>query len=228
MLVYLDVLSGSDIASDSYETTEVCDGAVLAMESKKITVGDVEVDIGANASKEGEDAEELESSAETVINIVKSHSLMKVSLDKKEYKAAMKSYWKSLVKKRQANIYTFLGIEDVPKEKDELKKAVAEAESKLGKFDKPVYKTMQEEMKVFKGRFDAVQEWVNKEVVGNFDEFEFYLPDGGELGECIIIPARYIGEAIAPTFYFYKVRFGLVRSPFNSSSPPFHFHTVCE
>lgn len=30
-----------------------------------------------------------------------------------------------------------------------------------------------------------------------------YTCEEGELGECMIIPARYIGEAEAPIFYFY-------------------------
>ncbi len=39
-----------------------------------------------------------------------------------------------------------------------------------------------------------------------------YIPgDGAELGSCIIIPARFVGEATAPTFYYWLD--GIVRSP---------------
>jgi len=208
MLIYIDLLSGGDIASDSYDTKELCDGAVLAMETKKVTEGDIVIDTGANASKEGEDAEEGaapgDDGKETYINLVKSHSLMNIKLDKKEFKAAMKSYWKLLIKKKQQIGYDLLGIEEVPKDKEEAKAAISAAEGKLGKADKVAYKEAQGELKVFKARFDALQDFVTNEIVANFDEFDFYMPDGGELGECVIIPARYIGEATSPTFYFFK------------------------
>jgi len=207
MLIYLDLLSNSDIASDSYDTKELCDGAVLAMETKKVTEGEVSVDTGANASKEGEDQEDGpagDSETKTYINLVRSHNLMKVDLQKKEFKAGMKNYWKLLIKKKQQLVYDQLGLEEIPKEKEELKKAVADLETKLGKADKFVYKTLQDEVKTFKGRFDAIQDFVANEIVGNFDEFEFYIPNGADLGESVIIPARYIGEATSPTFYFFK------------------------
>jgi len=56
----------------------------------------------------------------------------------------------------------------------------------------------------YKKNFAALQKFVKDEILANFDEFEFYTgAEPAAIGSCMIIPARYIGEALAPTFYFY-------------------------
>jgi len=41
-------------------------------------------------------------------------------------------------------------------------------------------------------------------ILMNWKEIEFYLPEGGELGDSLLIPARYIGEALSPFFFFFE------------------------
>lgn len=56
-------------------------------------------DIGANASEEGEDADDLVSDVRTVNNIVDSFRLVETSFDKKGYMAYIKGYMKALTDK---------------------------------------------------------------------------------------------------------------------------------
>lgn len=42
------------------------------------------------------------------------------------------------------------------------------------------------------------------DIVANFDECEFYMVEEATLGTGMIIPARYVGEAVAPTFYVFS------------------------
>lgn len=53
-------------------------------------------DIGANASEEGEDADDLASEVRTVNNIVDSFRLVETSFDKKGYMAYIRGYMKKL------------------------------------------------------------------------------------------------------------------------------------
>jgi len=55
MIVYVDIISGKDICSDSYPTTKLIGGVVISLESKKIVIGDEEINTGQNASKEEEE-----------------------------------------------------------------------------------------------------------------------------------------------------------------------------
>ncbi|KAJ2727120.1 hypothetical protein GGI07_000004 [Coemansia sp. Benny D115] len=94
MLLYSDILTGDELFSDAYPVTEV-DGA-YEVDCSMITVGgDDNFDIGANASAE-EAAEELESSAQTVNNVVYSFRLVETNFDKKSYMTYIKGYMKAL------------------------------------------------------------------------------------------------------------------------------------
>jgi len=97
MIVYYDIIADKEVASDSYEETVPSPG-VKAIQSKKITVSD-DVGIASNADDESEEAtaEALEDGAQTVINVVYSSKLSKINLDKKEYRALQKAYWKKLI-----------------------------------------------------------------------------------------------------------------------------------
>jgi hypothetical protein len=61
-----------------------------------ITVAEGDIDIGANPSAEGGDDEGVESTAETVNNVVHSHRLVSTSFDKKSYMIYIKGYMKAL------------------------------------------------------------------------------------------------------------------------------------
>jgi len=208
MIIFIDILSDKDVGSDSYEEVKKCDGAIIGLVSKKITLSEDEVDIGGNPSKEGGDEDEGVDSGEnkTVINIVHTHSLVKMDFSAKDAKAALKSYWKSLLAHytKQKNTILF-DDEDykTPKDKDKAKAAQTDAEKKLGKDKKSEYKAITAKVKQFKDNFKKLEAFVKDEILANFDEYEFYIGNEAELGNCLIIPARYEGEALSPTFYYW-------------------------
>ncbi|TQS35607.1 hypothetical protein Golomagni_03967 [Golovinomyces magnicellulatus] len=88
MIIYKDIISDDEIVSDSFPMKEV-DGVVYECDCAMVTVGNVQVDIGANASAE-EASETLDDSARTVNNIVDSFRLQNISFDKKSYLTHLK------------------------------------------------------------------------------------------------------------------------------------------
>ncbi|KAI9209630.1 Mss4-like protein [Polychytrium aggregatum] len=97
MLLYRDVISGDEMLSDAYKIIEV-DDIAYEVDCKTIIIKEGEVDIGANASAEGEDAEELEEGAQSVNNVVYSFRLQSTGFDKKGYMAYLKEYMKAVKK----------------------------------------------------------------------------------------------------------------------------------
>jgi len=192
-----------------YTKANDCERAVLALESKKINIGgDDNINIGANASAEGEDAEEVDASeVKQEINIVHAHQLQKQELDLKTYKTMQKKYWKDLKQKIESMRYKILGLgEDykAPADKKEAKAKEDAAISKLSKSDKVEFKVVQSRFDAFKKNWEGLQKFVADEIEKNFNEYEFYLPAETDLGSGMIIPARYVGEALSPTFYYYQ------------------------
>ncbi|KAL6921373.1 hypothetical protein ACHAPO_004922 [Fusarium lateritium] len=92
MLIYKDILNGDELISDSYDLKEV-DGIVYEADCAMIEEGNVNVDIGANASAE-EAAEDLDDTVVKVNNIVNSFRLQSTSFDKKSYLTYLKGYMK--------------------------------------------------------------------------------------------------------------------------------------
>jgi len=236
MIVYVDIVSGQDIATDSYPHTELLDGAIHALETKKITIGDDDINVGGNPSSEGGGEDEaLEKDVKTVVNLVHSHNLQKCEFkDKKKFKAALQKYFTSVVVAYGRQEAKLLEIEEAfnahqdelkelnakkAKIKDEKKKAPIDAEIKaskeaydekakeayaaLNKFDKKAVDDMKTKSKAFVKRGKALMEWVKDNIEANFEECEFYLPADAEFGECAIVCARYIGEAVAPVVYIF-------------------------
>jgi len=210
MLVYVDLLSGQQICSDSYPTAMVGNGAIMSVESKKVEVGGDNIDIGANASKgDGEEPVEddsVEDQKVTVINIVEAHNLQKMGISKKEYTLFIKDYYKKLIKKMNSDKFDVL-FDDAdykaPDDKAEAKSAEDDAEKSLDASKKIELKNIKARVASFKKNFDAIQNFVKEEILKSFDDFEFYMPKDTEFGETMLIPARYIGEAPSPTFYFF-------------------------
>ena len=87
-----DIITGDELISDSYDVKEI-DGAVYEADCKKISVGGESVDIGANPSAEGEDADEGDDSQTVrVLDLVDQFRLVQVEgLDKKAYTGDLKS-----------------------------------------------------------------------------------------------------------------------------------------
>jgi len=207
MLVYYDVLSDREIASDSFESTFPVPG-IRAIQSKKILVQEAEVDIGANASAEATEEDESvdASEAQTVINVVHAAHLQKVSLDKKEYKSMQKNYWKKLLEKLKTNLLKSLDFKsdyEPPEDKAEAKAAEDAAYNELSTYDRKAVDVIRAQMASFKEHFTSINNFVNDEIIANYDEFEFYLAEEAELGDAMIVPARYVGEAPAPVFYLF-------------------------
>jgi len=207
MIVYYDLLSGKEIGTDAYASTTPSVG-IIAIESKRITIEEKEVNIGANASKEGgEEDESVDASeAKTVINIVYASHLQKIDLDKKEYKTLIGDYFKKVLKALVALKWKALGVkeDDIPEDKEEAKAKESEAAAELSKYEKPGYEATLAKIEAYKKNFNAIQKFVTETILGKFSEYEFYTPEEAELGSSIIIPARYVGEATAPIFYFFE------------------------
>ena len=67
------------------------DNVVYEVDCRKITKGAVNVDTGANASAEGEDADDIEEGAEQVIDVVESFRLVSIPFsDKKSFTGQLK------------------------------------------------------------------------------------------------------------------------------------------
>jgi len=204
MLIYTDITSGKDVCTDSYPIKQLSNGAIYEVESKKVQVGGETFDTGGNASAE-EAEEKLEDEVKTVINIVEAHNLVKVELSEKDFKTMQTSYWKLLIDAINAKRHEILfGDKPPTTDKDELKKAEADAEKKLNAYDKGRYDALQAQYAGYKKHFPALQAFIKDEILKNFKDFDFYTPaEPATLGKCMIIAARYIGEATAPVFYFW-------------------------
>jgi len=213
MLVYIDLLSGGQVCSDSYPSKLTASGAIMVVESKKVDKGGVSYDIGGNKSAGGgDDADEpvedesVDDQKVTVINIVDAHSLVPMKISKKEYTLAIKDYYKKLIKKMNSMKFEVLFSDaeyKAPEDKAEAKAAEDEAEGNLDANQKNELKAAKAKVASFKKNFDNIQNFVKDEILKNFDDFEFYMAPDVEFGEGMLIPARYIGEALAPEFYFF-------------------------
>lgn len=109
MIIFKDIITDDEIISDSYDLKEV-DGIVYEADCAMITEGNVDVDIGANASAE-EAEEALDDQVVKVNNIVHSFRLQSTSFDKKSYLSYLKGYMKAVKK----------GLEEAGKPEAEVK-----------------------------------------------------------------------------------------------------------
>ncbi|KJE89794.1 translationally-controlled tumor protein [Capsaspora owczarzaki ATCC 30864] len=98
MLIFKDVISGDEVASDSFPH-KLVDDLYYEVDGKTISVKEGIDDslIGGNASAEGEDADDgAADGVKSVINVVYSHQLVETSFDKKSYTAYIKGYMKAI------------------------------------------------------------------------------------------------------------------------------------
>lgn len=94
MIIYKDLITGDEIISDSYNLKEI-NGVAYEADCKKITIGNDNIDIGANPSAEEGD-EGIEDNAQTVIDVIHSFRLSETSFDKKSYLSHLKAYMKTV------------------------------------------------------------------------------------------------------------------------------------
>jgi len=211
MIIFKDILNDGELCSDALPSTTMAGGAVVVYESKKVQVGGMEINTGGNASKE-EAEEGVEDEVKTVINLVDSHSLQPIKLEKKEYIALQNAYWKALVTAitLKKNVLAFGSEEKIPAsgtpaEKEEFKKLEAAAAAKMkNPVTKAEYTGMVARLESYKKNFAGLQKFVKDEVLANFTEFDFYIAsEPATVAAAMIVPARYIGEAVAPSFYYF-------------------------
>lgn len=102
MLIYQDVFSGDELASDSFPMKEV-DGTILEFRGKHCIRREGEIVLaGANASAEGEDADDgpSDGTEERGIDICLNHRLQNMTQvygDKKQFASWAKEYMKKLI-----------------------------------------------------------------------------------------------------------------------------------
>jgi len=92
MIIFKDIVTGSELISDSYDLKEV-DGILYEADCAMIQVGGESFDTGANASAE-EGGEDLEDGVSKVNNVIHSFQLQEMPMDKNGYKAHIKSFIK--------------------------------------------------------------------------------------------------------------------------------------
>jgi len=170
MIVYVDIISGKDICSDSYPTTKLIGGVVISLESKKIVIGDEEINTGQNASKE-EEEEKLETNKQAILNIVHAHDLQKIDVTKKDFKVFQKQYWQKLKQGIDKMRYIALGFDEeykAPADKTEAKNAEKEAIAKLDKAGKAALGEADTRLQNYKKNFEALQNFVKDEIEKEF------------------------------------------------------------
>lgn len=97
--VLQDLISGDELLSDAYDL-KLVDGVIYEADCQMVTVGDNDIDIGANPSAEGGD-DDVENTAETVNNVVYSFRLQQTQFDKKSFLTYIKGYMKTIKAKLQ-------------------------------------------------------------------------------------------------------------------------------
>lgn len=103
MLIYTDLLTGDEMIADSYDMKEVEDAFFFEVEGQWVTVGDVDVDIGANPSAEEAD-EGTENSNRKVVDVVDSFRLVEQSgYDKKMFMGYIKPWLTKIIEKLPAD-----------------------------------------------------------------------------------------------------------------------------
>merc|ERR1711959_219895 len=128
MKVYKCIVTDSEFITDAQtEDGEFLWGNTFCkVAGKYITIGEEDIDIGANASAEGADADEgVDDNAEQVIDIVHSFRYQEMEYSKKEYMSYIKGFLKKCVKNMKEN-----GKEDeVPDFKANVQEAIKEITS---------------------------------------------------------------------------------------------------
>ena len=104
MRVFKDVLTGDELASDSFPLKEI-DDIVYEVEAKMIQKVNGDFGISANTDEDAEssDAGGLDSNVQTVNNVVEAHKLVETTFDKKSYMMYIKGYMKALTDHLKAN-----------------------------------------------------------------------------------------------------------------------------
>merc|ERR1712039_754285 len=84
VIVQKCVFSGSELVSDAFDTTESYEGHIIECQSKMITKGAVQLDIG--------DADEVDDQDEQVNDVADAFQLAAMTMKKKEFQTYIKTF----------------------------------------------------------------------------------------------------------------------------------------
>ncbi|OAP64375.1 hypothetical protein AYL99_00347 [Fonsecaea erecta] len=120
MIIYRDIISGDELASDTSKIIDVGNG-LWEIDGKMVTKGSENFVLeGANPSAEGEDADEgADDTKVTVLDLADQFRLQKMEggMTKKSYQSELKKYMKALTEK----------LKEKGKSEEEIKKFQSEA-----------------------------------------------------------------------------------------------------
>lgn len=86
MIIYTDLLTGDELFSDAHKYELIEDEFFIKAEGKWVTLGDVDIDIGANPSAEGGDDEGVESTSRKVVDLIDGFQLNEMpGMGKKDF-----------------------------------------------------------------------------------------------------------------------------------------------
>ena len=100
MKVYIDVISGDEMISDSYPQTQQYEDAVLVVKSRLVTKGQEDYGISNNDEEDGGAGGSAD--AVSVVDIVDAFGLQEVTLSKAEFMAYIKVYLPKVKKHLEA------------------------------------------------------------------------------------------------------------------------------
>lgn len=109
MRIFEDIITGTEVISDSYPMTLLFDGAACEVQSRMVVKGDVNVDVGCGNAFGGKNEEEEEGGAtgsapvEKVNDLVDAFGYEETSFEKADWQKAFKDFVKEILEKRTAN-----------------------------------------------------------------------------------------------------------------------------
>jgi len=205
MLIYKDILTGKDVCSDSYPGKVIKKKGLLVCETKEIVEGEVTVDTGANASAEAEEEEAGGEVKERYNNLVRAHQLNKIDLTKKEFKGYIKMWFKNVAKKfgqLRGDALELEGEFGTDYTEDDIKAEYDEWVA--GEYDTEEYDGWTKKLKFFMSNAKALNTWITKNVIKNFDNVDIYCPEGEYGQDCLLIPAIWPADGSGqPHFYIF-------------------------
>lgn len=120
MLVYTDIFSHEEIISDSYEMKWVFDNVGVEIESKYITKGEENIDIGCGNAFGGGGDDEGDAEVEKVLDLIDAFRYQSTSFTKGQFTSYVKGYMKKvkeyLAEKKPERVTPFMtGAKDMVK-----------------------------------------------------------------------------------------------------------------
>jgi hypothetical protein len=110
MRIFEDLFTGTEVISDSYPWTALCDGAACEIQSRLVVVGDVNVDVGCGSAFGGKVEEDEEAPAaggsapvEKVNDLIDAFGYVETSFEKADWITYFKGLVKEVLAKKTAS-----------------------------------------------------------------------------------------------------------------------------